>query len=388
MKKIVSLLLLFVLIIPCFGDSPLTSTFFAGAYSDQALINQILVDRGKGDKYNFELTSPMLKYLDDVSVSLDKKIALINALGWGDESNIAIYKKHLTSKYSLGPDELEKLLILDITEESMVPEFAHKMSYDDLTVLGYLQIMGNYFEPTRGILAIEHAFTNNMQSEATGWVYALLAGQMYLDLNWCEVYLSLEQISLLAYTKDILRDEAKSAIWEYIGLYRDSCEQMEVTENASSEPDVFENAQEFYSVDPVYKKQDLQIGDQKGSSVDLEILNSSKPADAMLNNWILYDPDNNGTQLTIEVRNNGTLTSNETNLMFHNFPDESDGFGEIYYQVLIPPIEAGKTIKVYVKLDEYWIYDPNAHFEIRLDFDGNIQETNEENNIRTFYEAG
>ena len=388
MKKIFSILICLTLFTQSYADSPLTSTFFATAYADQPLIKQILDVRGMDEKYNFDLTSEMLKYFDDISITLDKKVALINALGWGDDKNTGIFKKHLSKKYGLQESDIDQILILEVNETSVLPESAKKISNDDLVLLGYLQIMGNYFEPTRGILAIEAAITNNMGSEATAWVYSLLAAQIYLDISWCEVYVSVFQVSIMTYTKDFMRDEAKNAIWEYIGLYQSSCEEVVDGEDVASEPDVFENSLEYYSANPVYKKQDLQIGDEKSTSVDLEILNSDKSNDQMLENWIFYDPDDNGTVMRIEVRNNGTMTSAETNLMFHNFPDDTDGLGEIYNQAVIPAIEPGKTIIVDVRIPQYWIYDPNANFEISLDFDGNIREINEENNRKSFYEAG
>ena len=193
MKKIFSILICLTLFTQSYADSPLTSTFFATAYADQPLIKQILDVRGMDEKYNFDLTSEMLKYFDDISITLDKKVALINALGWGDDKNTGIFKKHLSKKYGLQESDIDQILILEVNETSVLPESAKKISNDDLVLLGYLQIMGNYFEPTRGILAIEAAITNNMGSEATAWVYSLLAAQIYLDISWCEVYVSVSE---------------------------------------------------------------------------------------------------------------------------------------------------------------------------------------------------
>jgi Uma2 family endonuclease len=41
-----------------------------------------------------------------------------------------------------------------------------------------------------------------------------------------------------------------------------------------------------------------------------------------------------------------------------------------------------------VTIPNYWIYDPNADFEILLDYDNNIIEENEKNNHSSFHEWG
>lgn len=385
-----SLLVVFAALVMSFtaaADSPLTSTFFAGAYADNPHIAGILAVRGVEEKYNFELTPAMISFLDNPAVGLDTKVALINALGWGSESNTAVYKKHLESKYKIDQAGLDSLLVMPSYEESTLPEYAMVISNHDLVILGYLQIMGNYFEPARGILLLENAFVRNQGSEATGWIYGLLAGQIYLDVSWCDVYLTLDAIAQLPYTEDLLREEAKKSIWEYIGLYEESCAELQMDDTVVEfEQDIF--TEEYYMNNPVYTKSIQQNGQQKGSTVDLVIVNEAPEKSPMYTDWVNYDEMINGTSIVLKITNKGNTKSLETNLALNNLPDETDGFGALHRQYLLPAIEPGQTIELTITISDFWIYDPNADFEVILDYDNNILEKDENNNIRRFYENG
>ena len=90
MKYIVSSLIILFSVGISFADSPLTSTPFYKAYMDMAEV--------KSAK-EIGFSKSHMKFLSDESVSMDKKLALINAVSWGDSAHVCAFQDYLISKY-------------------------------------------------------------------------------------------------------------------------------------------------------------------------------------------------------------------------------------------------------------------------------------------------
>ena len=93
------------------ADSPLTSTFFAPAYSDVVTIAEVLKKQDHPETSTFLLEAKTLAFLDDARISWDQKLALINAYGFGNPSNTSVYKEHLMRKYGLQMPTLDSLFM-------------------------------------------------------------------------------------------------------------------------------------------------------------------------------------------------------------------------------------------------------------------------------------
>ncbi len=395
MKNIVAILLLCFAELLALADSPLTSTYFASAYSDIPLIRALLVQSEKSESSSLRMEASHLRFFDDTSISLDQKVALVNALGWGDSLNTEIYMAHIMKKYGIGRDVIYGAMVLPGEEDMDLPAYAQVISLDDMVILGYIQIMGDYFQPLRGFRLLTHAAANNESSEASVWIFGLMCAQIYLDMDWCKVYTSMAEVrDNYVYTTNLLRPEAKTAIFEYIGIYEEMCVEEELADfNASLENMYVINPYKdpefqlpYYTTNPVYAKPAApQVSDKK-NSVDLVLKTGDK--DQMLDNWIFYEELMDGTTIKVQVINKGNTQSIETNLLFRNVGDGSAEQPDFYYQVPIPSIPAGASREITIDIPSFWIYDPDAQFQIILDYDGNISEPNEENNVQSFYQQG
>ncbi|MFM9983631.1 MAG: CARDB domain-containing protein [Flavobacteriales bacterium] len=379
----------FALITLCSSaDSPLTSTFFAMAYNDVPIIGAMMQRRMTEGIYNLPLTKEQIAFLDDVSISLDQKVALINGLGWGETANTEVYIQHLMQKYAIDHAVLDSAFVPREVDLYGLWPAARVISNDDLVILSYLQIMGDYFQPLKGLNCAVHALDNNPTSEATAYVTGLLAAQLYLESNWCAVYLVMEEVGIAAYEKDFMREDAVLAIMEYISLYQSSCEEEELNSFYDT-PVRLEWTPEYWTNNPCYKQPTAPQQSNAKGTVDLELLNDETGAEVIYTNWINYDESINGTSVVLKIRNNGTSASIPTNVaMIINEDEDDDLLEPIMVQSAIPAIPAGSTIDVTISIDNYWIYNPDASFDVEIDFDNNIKEENEENNKKWFFEQG
>jgi hypothetical protein len=119
------------------------------------------------------------------------------------------------------------------------------------------------------------------------------------------------------------------------------------------------------------------------------LINKPDDPNGYINRWISYDEMSDGTQMVITVANNGNVVSIETNLQIEiRAWDDSDLVTSRLVQEMIPAIAPGESKDIVVIIPYYWIYDPDADFIIRLDYDDIIEEKTERNNSAEFHELG
>lgn len=210
-----------------FADSPITSTPFYKAYNEISEINQA----EKIGKLNYELAS----YLANEFNSIDKKLALVNALGWhiDGKNNRKLFELYLKNKYSL--DSLDY----------------SKVSNDEHLIIGYLAIMDNYFEPIEPLKIINEALERNPNSYSYNIIYGLVLSQLSLDFgirgvkeeekflitdkylknfvdlespSWCNIYMISANIEKNQSLTQDFRESAKKIIFNYTGRYKNYCE--------------------------------------------------------------------------------------------------------------------------------------------------------------------
>ncbi|MFN8865226.1 MAG: CARDB domain-containing protein [Flavobacteriales bacterium] len=369
------------------ADSPLTSTYFANVYTEDARIAALVKMNMDGVGSRFDLSAVDYQLLDRRDISLDVKIALVNALGWGENGNISAYINHLSNKYSIDRISIISTLVFDTTATEDLPIDVQSIHYHDLVVLSYMQAMHDYLTPINAIRPAYHAALNNPESESTWWVLALISSQIMFDLDWCMVYGECAAVLEMqaSFTKDQLRPEAVSAIMEYVGLYQEYCETDYSEEFVDDSAWYLTLTHEWYTDFPVYTRPAApQVSDKK-NTVNLKLLNSDEKP--YYERWITYDSENDGTRVAIRVANKGNTGSIETNAAITIAPDEY-GTPELHSQVKIPALKPGEEVELTLFISGYWIYNPNADFRIDLDFDNNILETDEQDNSGTFYEEG
>jgi hypothetical protein len=182
------------------ADSPITSTPFYKAYAENSYVQ--LAQKSK------VLNDSIAAYLLSDTVSVDKKAAVINALGWDfdKKTNAKLFFTYIQKKY-----KFEKAFDLNA------------LSSDDIFCLGYLTIMDNYFETEKPIKLLTIAKNKNPKSYTVNIVLALAEAQKAMDSDWCRVWkLGNEIFTNEKLVKD-LNDEAIKTIQDYLMLYKSSC---------------------------------------------------------------------------------------------------------------------------------------------------------------------
>lgn len=391
MKKFFTICCCACIALTSLADSPLTSTFFAMAYNDVPTIGTIMQKRMSEGVYNVSLTPEYLAFLDNATIPLDQKIALINGLGWGETGNTEVYIQHLMDKYALTHDVFDSLMVFRDNEVEDLWPAATVIDNHDLLSLAYMHALGDYFDVAQQANIAYYVYAQIQDSQAAACVSGLLVSQIMLDLNWCAVYLALEETRTGTYSKDLLRPAALSAIYEYIDLYAASCLEaetdMEYGEQTQEGIGKMVTSLSYYTEHPAYEIPAVRQLSNKEDKIDLCLMNEKKVT--IHENWITYNAQADGTDLLVMIKNKGNTESIGTNVLIHIFKDENvEGDVDYYLQSDLPVIGAGKTIELTITLREYWIYDPNAHFEIILDYDNNIEESNEDNNTQQFFEQG
>lgn len=393
MKYIVSSLIILFTAINSFADSPLTSTPFYNAYMDVAEVKS-------ANESGFSKNH--MKFLSDETVSMDKKLAVINALSWGDSAHVYAFQDYLLAKYK----GLDKEVFNDLrytTYESLPPvDAAPHMNMDELVSWAYLDIMADYFHPARGWNAVIIALQQDEENAAYGLVLDLIRCQHTMDsFVWCDVYLEHETFKLRGDTKDAINEDAMAIIDEYIGLYKQDCSETDLkqwrAQNGIAEVETFEvsgtitvndapvwieDSTTVKTKDGYFKNQELS-GKEK---VDLEIVEIYMP------DWISND-EFRGSEITVKIKNKGNVASVEcVGLLEENKLDAMEqGTGWDMYKAavtVIKPLEPGEEYELKFRIDEHWVYDPNCEIEITIDYLNQIKEKNEKNNKERFEEYG
>ena len=201
-KKILVITFLLLTSIKVFADSPLTSTRFYKAYSNEAIIKEAASCNGI-------LSENLMIYLTDPLNPIDIKMALINQLGWDTKrkKNSNIFMRYVKKVYGFK------------TDESLI----NSMSGEGLTCLAYLKAMDNYFDVKQALDYSNLAIKKSPTSSTVNIINALIKSQTFLYNNKCKVYQVLEDVRVNSDLKNDFKKEAIDIIFEYVKIYRKYC---------------------------------------------------------------------------------------------------------------------------------------------------------------------
>ena len=397
MKRITGILFFIQLALFSRADSPLTSTTFCKAYDDIALIKKTMLEEKS------VLNSEHLAFFDNATIPLDQKVALINALGWGDTVKTTMYIAHLAAKYKIPSVVFDSILTWRGSQPNLYSPAA-AISAEDLCCLAYMQAMGNYFAPIKGYYCAYQAANIKPQSEAVSYVYGLILAQFYLDNDWCQVYKIMEAVrDFDAYSTDRLREAAIANIFEYITLYKESCDPNGYNPFRNAEIIKPETLGEHD-----YNKPTARLMRDGKKYADLKVIKFEIPE---------YDENIKGAIIRVKVKNTGNMASVETNAKLYdldidkeeakrrkltksqisaieenllNREDKTQTDPDPYFESFspIPGLQPGAEIEIIFKVKDNWFYDPNCEIEVILDFHDNIEEKNEKDNRKEYVAWG
>ncbi|MDD5070433.1 MAG: hypothetical protein PHV17_06855 [Candidatus Omnitrophica bacterium] len=142
--------------------------------------------------------------------SIDKKIAVINALGWNfkGKGNAEAFCLYLNNPYGFDNEKIDLA-------------FADRVNSDNLLCYGYLLAMDDYFQPERALPYIEHAVKKKPNSLTFKMLEALVKAQIALGKDWGDVWVSVSNVVDDKTLKKDMSVKAVNEIMEYINLYKD-----------------------------------------------------------------------------------------------------------------------------------------------------------------------
>ena len=205
MKRFYAALLLTMVWVASWADSPLTSCDFANAYSDHPMVN---IAMGLADNSEVDIPVTLLNFLADTKSPVDVRLAVVNAIGWnfdGKNSGKQI-NEYLMKRYNV--KDTEKLI--------------KKLDAGTLAVYAYAKAMSNYFVVTEAQqLAHEAVKRDKGKSFSVAFIASLIDAQVYLDSDWGMVYKVVSDVTHDGSLKLDMRQEAIDIVMEYINLYKE-----------------------------------------------------------------------------------------------------------------------------------------------------------------------
>lgn len=200
MKKLILLsLLLAAFAGRAFADSPLTSTEWWKYYENKAVVVEA---------HEYGCTQNVMKIICGHEYPVDLRLALVNAMGWNFEGqhHFSLCLDYYQKTYNLTDDEL-----------------GEHMDAETYCVFAYLLALDNYFDVSDAFDITYHAYEMKPQSRAIGMITGLIAAQIAMDDNWCDVYNNVAPIAADNTLIPDMSDYAVRQIMDYIGLYAEYC---------------------------------------------------------------------------------------------------------------------------------------------------------------------
>lgn len=194
--------LLLIFSVTAFGDSPLTSTNFAAAYTDQPMV--VAASKTQGYINNY-----IMDYLTSDKNPIDVKMAIINEFGWkiSGKNNSQAFMKYLIEKRGYADKN----------------EFLKSGEADELLSMAYITALDDYFNVDDAIVFAEQALKKNPESRTFNLIAGLIKAQKSMDGDWCEVYTITDNIRKNSGLKNDIKPEAVKIIYEYMDIYAEYC---------------------------------------------------------------------------------------------------------------------------------------------------------------------
>jgi hypothetical protein len=176
------------------ADSPLTSTDFYEAYLDVPMVARA---HAVG-----HMTPEIAVYLESPVNPLDARVAVVNALGWD------FHGKQDADTFAR--------LAWGRPAAAVIPA---PLRGDELLVLGYLEVMDDYFHPARGLAVLEKAKDKLPHSLTVAAIVGLARAQRDMDKSFCTAGRDWSAVVDDTSLQQELRPQAVAAIQSYMGAY-------------------------------------------------------------------------------------------------------------------------------------------------------------------------
>ncbi len=185
------------------ADAPITATVFWKAYKDLPIIKKATTTR--------ELSKDMIVFFESDKNSIDKKVAIINALGvnYGGKRNSYVFYDFLEKKYGVKRSR---------------NKFKKLCTGDELLCVGYLEAMEDYFNSGMGRPMVRAALKKNKTSYTYNIILAILNAQADFNHNWCTAFHDVDKIRKNTKLVKDFRETGIKIIFDYFDSVKENCD--------------------------------------------------------------------------------------------------------------------------------------------------------------------
>ena len=346
------------------ADSPLTSSYFAPAYREVPEIAAMMAIEGQTEDALL-LDALTSVFILDAERPIDVRLAMINAVGFGQNTNVELIVQYVALKYgSDAADWKREVAAGTWVTLSKKCELAG-VTGEDMLVIAYVSAMAEYMNPRCALPFAAKAGLALREHEAHAWITQLIMAQMIMEINPCEVFVMFAELPKKVMSEGRLREEAKRRIMDYIGLYEDACR-----------PDEYSDA--YYSIFPVF---DTLQNVQKFNTaryVDLHFVGDVEGVLPVMD--FVDNRGEEGGKVLVEIRNSGNTMNIPTNLYCVMYVMVDGSEERLVRQIQIPGIKANQSQILAVFLPGLWWQEGAGRMELFIDQAEQIEERNETNN--------
>lgn len=185
-----------------FAASPLSSTAFYSVYMHQEIVQL-------AERQGF-LDGKIAVYLIDDANEIDIKMAVINALNWGEkgQNSVDTYKMFMGRKYGKSYENLDY----------------DKMSGNELLCLGYMVLLDEQRKLNEATPILEKAQLMNKNSFTTNMIYTMALAQGSLnDSNECQAWNACNDVRNNDALIQDMNIMASAILFESVDMYKDAC---------------------------------------------------------------------------------------------------------------------------------------------------------------------
>lgn len=346
------------------ADSPLSSCYFAPAYREiPEIASMMALEAGTDEDLLMDAFTSV--FLLDDDRPLDHRMALINALGFGQRTNVDLIVQYVAIKYG-APTAEWQAEVLDSNWVSLSRRCKKAgVLPQDFLVIAYAAAMADYTNPRCALPFLSLAKSAMPNNETVAWIAQLIMGQMVMEQDLCEVYVMFAELQNGPFVEGMLREEAKRRIMDYIGLYEEACL-----------PDPF--SEEYYRRFPVYDTLQAHQKANAAKYVDLHFVGALEGVLALEDH--VNGKGEEGCKVVVEIRNSGNTINIPTNLYCELYILHESREERLIRQVAIPPIKANQSDIVSIHLPGIWWNGSSGRMILTIDQAAQIDERNEANN--------
>ena len=199
MRKVLFVFAFLLVSMLSFADSPLTSSKFYQHYIGNPLVYEA--------SETHDLSWDMAEYILDANNPIAIKVAIINALSWGDKA-----EGNYSGLVSIA---------MDVKQPPSASKLFNILDGKTLICFAYLKALSDYFDVKEAVKMAKMAQKKDKDSYCVNFIAALIQSQDNFNANkWAMVYTVLDKVNNTTWRYDDLSDEAAASVMEYINLYR------------------------------------------------------------------------------------------------------------------------------------------------------------------------